>query len=302
MTAVEVFAPAKINLTLHVTGQRDDGYHLLDSLVTFGPAGDTLRLSQAAAFSITVNGPEAAGVPDDMSNLALRAAKLVRGERGATLHLEKHLPAASGIGGGSADAAAAVRGALLLEDPAAVDLMAFGPEILVETRLRPLLGLGADIPMCLLPRPLRARGVGEKITFTDLPPLVALLVNPRVPVPTGAVFAALETPDNAPMPETLPVFPDAAALIDWLATQRNDLEAPALTVAPAIAEVLAKLRASPGCGLARMSGSGATCFGLFLDQSEAMRAGEAIAAAHPGWWLAGGLMGNYMAKAMPRLT
>lgn len=299
---VEVFAPAKVNLTLHITGRRDDGYHLIDSLVTFGPAGDTLRVNESAAFSLAVDGPEAEGVPDDMSNLALRAAKIMRGDRGAALHLTKHLPAASGIGGGSADAAAAVRAALLLEDAAALELAAFGPDILLETRFRPLLDLGADVPMCLLPRPLRARGIGEKVAFADFPPLVALLVNPCVPVPTGAVFAALETADNAPMPETLPAFPDAATLIDWLTLQRNDLEAPALTVAPAIADVLGVLRSSPGCRLARMSGSGATCFGLFLEQSEAIAAGEAIRAAYPGWWLAGGVMGDYLGKALPRVT
>jgi len=299
---VEVFAPAKVNLTLHITGRRSDGYHLIDSLVTFGPAGDFVSMTGADGVSITVDGPEARGVPADETNLAARAAKIVRLGKGTALTITKHLPAASGIGGGSADAAAAVRAALLLEDPAQTTLAAFGPDILLETRFRPLLDLGADIPMCLLPRPLRALGIGEKITFADVPPLVALLVNPRVPVPTGAVFAALETPDNAPMPETLPAFPDAATLIDWLGTQRNDLEVPALTVAPAIADVLGVLRASPGCRLARMSGSGATCFGLFLEQAEAIAAGEAILAAYPGWWLAGGMMGDYLGKALPRVT
>jgi len=298
---VEVFAPAKVNLTLHITGRRADGYHLIDSLVTFGPAGDVLRLADAEDFGIAVDGPEATGVPADDSNLALQAARLLRRERGTVLTLTKHLPAASGIGGGSADAAAAARGAVALEDRVGAELAPLGPDLLDETNIRPLLDLGADIPMCLLPRPLRARGIGERIAFAELPPLAALLVNPRVPVPTGEVFHALQSPDNAPMPEALPAFPDAAALIDWLATQRNDLETPALTVAPAIADVLATLRASPGCRLARMSGSGATCFGLFLDRSAADAAGGTIRAAHPGWWVAGGMLGDYLERSLPRV-
>ncbi len=302
MTTVDVFAPAKVNLTLHITGKRADGYHLLDSLVAFGPAGDFLTMRDAAKSAIRVDGPEADGVPADAANLALRAAKIARLAKGADIHLTKHLPAASGIGGGSSDAAAAVRAALALEDPAASTFAAFGPDILLETRFRPLLDLGADISMCLLPRPLRAQGIGEKVSFVDLPPLTALLVNPRVPVPTGAVFAALTNPDNPPMPEEMPQFGDAAALIDWLSLQRNDLETPALTVAPAIEQVLAVLRDSQGCGLARMSGSGATCFGLFHTEEDAMVAGDAIQAEHPDWWLAGGTIGDYLVKAMPRIT
>lgn len=294
MTTVDVFAPAKVNLTLHITGKRADGYHLIDSLVAFGPAGDFLKVEKGDGVSLSVDGPEADGVPTDESNLALRAFAALPLHKRGNINLTKHVPAASGIGGGSADAAAAVRAALAMEDPTASTFAAFGPDVLLETKFRPLLDLGADIPMCLLPRPLRARGIGEKVSFVDLPPLTALLVNPRVPVPTKDVFAALATPNNSPMPEALPGFANAAALIDWLASQRNDLEAPAMKIAPAIGKVLGILREAPGCGLARMSGSGATCFGLFLSEEAAMAAGNAIQANHPEWWLAGGTMGDYV--------
>ncbi|MEL7461246.1 MAG: 4-(cytidine 5'-diphospho)-2-C-methyl-D-erythritol kinase [Pseudomonadota bacterium] len=302
MTTVDVFAPAKVNLTLHITGRRPDGYHLIDSLVAFGPAGDFLKVKDGAQASLRVDGPEADGVPTNAANLALQAFLALRRDAGVELQLTKHLPAASGIGGGSADAAAAVRAALAMEDPAASTFAAFGPDALLETKFRPLLDLGADIPMCLLPRPLRARGIGEKVEFAKLPPLITLLVNPRVPVPTGDVFAALDTPDNPPMPDILPEFADASSLIDWLSGQRNDLQAAALTVAPAIGDVLCVLNNSPGCGLARMSGSGATCFGLFANEEDAMAAGNAIQANHPDWWLAGGMMGDYLEKAMPLIT
>ncbi len=302
MTTASVFAPAKINLTLHVTGRRTDGYHLLDSLVAFAPVGDHLELSDGNTLSLTVEGPEAQGVPADMDNLALRAADLVRLGRGTTITLTKNLPAASGIGGGSADAAASVRAALMLEDDAGSEILALGPEILVDTRLRPLLGLGADIPMCLLPAPLRARGIGEKITFHTLPPLPAVLVNPRRMVPTGAVFAALKGRDNPPMPETLPDFADADALIGWLATQRNDLEAPAIEVAPVIADVLSILSQTEGCQLARMSGSGATCFGLYPDEDQARAAAAWLGTAHPDWWVVGGVLGDMSGRAMPQIS
>ena len=303
MTTVRVFAPAKINLTLHVTGRREDGYHLLDTLVAFAPVGDRLTIQPGNILSLTVEGPERAGVPADMENLALRAAMLASWGRGAAMVLEKILPAASGIGGGSSDAAAAFRGMLCFGDPgeAPADTAWAMPEVISETHARALLDLGADVPMCLMPRPLRARGIGEKLDFIDLPPLPAVLVNPRVPVPTGEVFGRLETPSNAPMPEALPEFADAGSLIEWLAGQRNDLEAPATATAPIIEDVLASIRAAEGCGLARMSGSGATCFGLFADIEAAQAAVEALRTSHENWWIAGGLLGDQMARAMPRV-
>ena len=302
MTTVSVFAPAKVNLTLHVTGRRDDGYHLLDSLVAFAPVGDRVTLRPGTALSLTVEGPEAAGVPADMGNLALRAAALAAPGRGAALVLEKHLPAASGIGGGSSDAAAAFRGMLAL---AARDAPAARPGAMpddaIEPHARALLALGADVPMCLCPAPQRARGIGERLERVDLPPVPAVLVNPRVSVATPAVFAALDRRDNPAMPDTLPDLADAPALIAFLATCRNDLQAPAISVAPVIAEVLDRLGATGGCGLARMSGSGATCFGLYETELAAQAALERLHRDHPGWWVAGGVLGDQSRAALPRI-
>ena len=299
MQSVSVFAPAKVNLTLHVTGRRDDGYHLLDSLVAFAPVGDVLRMGLYDVSSITVEGPEAAGVPADMDNLALRAAAQTLGAQGVAMTLTKRLPAASGIGGGSSDAAAAIRGALALMENADFARILGGEDAVLEKFGRSVLGLGADVPMCLFPKPLRARGIGEKIAFASLPPLPAVLVNPRVAVSTAEVFRALPSRDNPPMPDALPRFDTAGALIGWLATQRNDMEGAARRLAPEIGAVLATLAGAPGCGLARMSGSGATCFGLFAEIEDAQRATRRIREAHPEWWVAGGLLGDQVERAMP---
>ena len=271
--AVEGFAPAKVNLALHVTGRRDDGYHLLDSLVVFADVGDRLTAAPDAVLSLAVTGPRAAGVPVDAGNLVLRAAALLGHGRGARIVLEKHLPAAAGIGGGSSDAAAALRmlarlWGVALPDPAAV------------------LTLGADVPVCLHARPARMRGIGESLTpLPDLPPFWMVLVNPGVPVPTGPVFAALARRDNAPLPPSLPRLADAVALANWLGACRNDLEPPARALVPAVGQALAALAGQPGCLLARMSGSGATCFGLFATASGAAAAAAALKAAAPGWWV-----------------
>ncbi len=272
---VTVSAPAKVNLALHVTGRRSDGYHLLDTLVAFADIGDTLTLRRASAPALTVSGPEAAGAPPGPDNLVARAIAAAPLPDGAAVaaHLVKRLPAAAGIGGGSADAAAALRGmqALGAAPPS--------PEAVAA--------LGADVPMCLAGRPLRARGIGEEMAaLAGLPEMAAVLVNPRVPVATPDVFAALACRENAPMPCDLPRWPDARALAGWLATQRNDLEAPALAVAPVVGCVLEALGGQDGCLLARMSGSGATCFGLFADVETAGAAAARLAAARPGWWVA----------------
>lgn len=262
-------APAKVNLTLHVTGRREDGYHLLDSLVAFATTWDRVTVAPAPVSALRVTGPRAAGVPEGPENLVLRAAALM----GVTVEitLEKHLPAAAGIGGGSSDAAATLRALSRLTGRAP-------PGALV---------LGADLPVCLLGRAARMRGIGEEVRpVADLPALDAVLVNPGLPVATPAVFAALARRDNPPMPDPLPRWPDAAALIGWLGQQRNDLEGPAAAACPAIGTVLEALRQSGGCALARMSGSGATCFGLFPDASQADAAAARIAARHPGWWVA----------------
>lgn len=259
-------APAKINLALHVTGRRADGYHLLDSIVAFAATGDRLRVTQAAAPVLRVTGPFANAVPTGAENLCLRAAALAG--VAAEIRLEKHLPVASGIGGGSADAAAVLR-ALARQGVPLPD----APE-----------RLGADVPVCLAGRPARMRGVGERLDpLPTLPGLAMVLVNPGLPLSTPAVFARLEQRENPPLPD-LPAGLDPAAFIAWLRGCRNDLEAPAITLAPQIAEVLDALRAQ-GARLARMSGSGATCFGLFARPADAEAAATALAQARPGWWV-----------------
>jgi len=288
--AISVSAPAKINLTLHVTGQRADGYHLLDSLVVFGGAQDLIRIEPADVLSLTVDGPEAAAVPADMGNLVLQVARLLGPDRGARITLTKSLPVASGIGGGSADAAATVRGLLRLWQIAdggpAADraLRAIGPGVLA---------LGADIPVCLQSRPARMRGIGEDLAaLPPLPPLPAVLVNPRLPVSTPAVFRRLTEKANTPMPLDIPAFATVAAFAGWLQGQRNDLQAAARALQPAVGTVLDALGDCAGCLLARMSGSGATCFGLFADVSAAQGAAERLRRDWPGWWIADGMLGE----------
>ncbi len=263
----EVFAPAKINLTLHVTGQRADGYHLLDSLVVFADIGDRITAQRAPETSLTVTGPMSQGVPTSPENLALRAA--ARMEIPVALTLEKHLPAAAGIGGGSSDAAATLRALSALSGtPLPADLG---------------LSLGADVPVCTLARAATMRGIGEDIAPVDgLPPLPAVLVNPRVDVSTPSVFHALASKTNPAM-EIIPQGTDIRTFSDWLATQRNDLEPPARALAP---EINATLSALSDALCARMSGSGATCFGLYPTQDAAHAAATRIRTAHPGWWVA----------------
>ena len=271
MTATER-APAKINLTLHVTGQRPDGYHLLDSLVVFAAYGDSLTAGPSQGLSLAVTGPEASGLKAGPENLVWRAAQLM-GAPDVALVLHKHLPLASGIGGGSADAAACLR------------LLARLTDRPMPARARALV-LGADVPVCLRPVACRMQGVGEAVKpLPACPDFWMVLVNPRVEVSTPQVFRALAQRRNPPMPETLPRWPDAAALFDWLAGQRNDLQAPACVLVPEVAQVLNALSDTEGCAIARMSGSGATCFGLYARQSEAEAAAALLAAARPEWWV-----------------
>lgn len=269
---VEAFAPAKLNLALHVTGRRGDGYHLIDSLVAFADVGDRLAVAPAAALELSVRGPRAAGCPADAGNLVWRAARALDPAAGARITLEKHLPAAAGLGGGSSDAAAALRAlALLWGRPCPAPAAA--------------LPLGADVPVCLAAQTARMTGIGEVLApAPDLPPAFVVLANPGVALPTAAVFAALARRDNAPMPPGLPRLADAEALGAFLRTLRNDLAAPAEALAPAIAEARGALAARPGCLLARMTGSGATVFGLFADRRQARAAAAAL--ARPGWWVA----------------
>lgn len=265
---VSAFAPAKVNLTLHVTGQRADGYHLLDSFVCFADTGDLVTVAFADELSLTVTGPRAVGVPTDGSNLVFKAARLLDPTRTAHITLDKHLPAASGIGGGSSDAAATLRAlSELWEVP------------LPETTI----ALGADVPVCLHPMALRMQGVGDVLTpVAPLPETHAVLVNPGVDVPTPAVFSTLKAKDNPPM-ENVPLFPDVPALAHWLTGQRNDLQAPAIAQAPVILDVLDALND----GLfAAMSGSGATCFALYTSAAEAQAKAEDLTKDQPDWWVA----------------
>ncbi|WP_321339514.1 4-(cytidine 5'-diphospho)-2-C-methyl-D-erythritol kinase [Breoghania sp.] len=274
-------APAKVNLALHVTGRRADGYHELDTIAAFPPLGDTLEASPAPELSLTLKGPFAGDLTADGDNLVLRTARALQHafaiEDGAALVLEKRLPVASGIGGGSADAAAALR--LLCQ------LWEIDSEI---SRLHGIAaGLGADVPMCLTSRPLRARGIGENLTpLGPFPQAGLLLVNPRIEVSTPAVFRKLESRENAPIGDIPRSFDSASRLADFLRTTRNDLEAPAILEAEPIATVLKALNALPDALLARMSGSGATCFAIFDDAPSAARAAAVLQQAQPGWWIA----------------
>ncbi len=281
---IRVEAPAKLNLYLHVTGRRADGYHELDSLVTFTALADTLEIAPADSLALTVSGPFSRDL-EAGNNLATRAAAALAEKLGrpadVQIALHKRLPvgagpAAAGLGGGGADAAAVLRGL--------VRLWRLGPGHADDLR-EIALGLGADVPVCLDSRAAYMAGIGEALsTPPPLPPCGVLLVNPGVPVPTGAVFAARRGPFSA-ADRFCETPADAAALASLLRARRNDLEPPARAQVPEIDRVLARLAAAPGCLLARMTGSGGTCFGLFADEAAAADAAGAIARERPGWWV-----------------
>ena len=280
---VREFAPAKVNLCLHVTGRRADGYHLLDSLVVFADVGDELTFKQAHSLAIEMSGPFASALDAPSDNLIFKAAELLgNGVPGATVSLTKSLPVAAGIGGGSADAAASLRGLKRL-----YELEALEADHLDEIAL----ALGADVPACLRSRALRMAGIGEDIAeIQEFPALPAVLVNPGVPVPTGPIFKALglEQPSTAGSgldDLTQQRFSSVDDVVDWLGAQRNDLQAPAITLAPEVGQVLDALNAEESCRLARMSGSGATCFGLFGTDDEAAACAARLALANPSWWV-----------------
>jgi 4-diphosphocytidyl-2-C-methyl-D-erythritol kinase len=264
-------APAKLNLALHVTGLRADGYHLLDSLVVFAGVGDRVTVAHADRLSLTITGPMAAGLTVGDDNLCLRAAQAM-GNQGAAITLDKVLPVASGIGGGSSDAAATLRALSRL----------WGLPLPADRGLT----LGADVPVCLDPRPLRMTGIGEGLATVSLPPAWVVLANPGRAVSTATVFKALTRKDNPPLPRTLPRLTTAADLAAFLMMTRNDLEGPATAALPVIATVRQALSAQSGCLFARMSGSGATCFGLFSDPLTAAAAARRLQAAQPDWWIA----------------
>ncbi len=267
---LRAFAPAKINLSLHILGRRDDGYHNLESLVVFADVGDTLSAVPADNWSLTVDGPFASalkGIPA-ADNLVLKAGRAVQ-DAPMAFHLTKNLPIAAGLGGGSTDAAAAIR---MLATPTA-------EAITIAT------GLGADVPMCLVRQPLWASGIGGALAPATLPlPLHIVLVNANVPVATVDVFGALARPKRNPIKRPSS-FGGFDTLLAFLNTCDNDLTVAAIAQAPVIQEVMNALDAQDGCGLARLSGSGATCFGLFATQADAGAAALALKAAHENWWV-----------------
>ncbi len=274
-------APAKINLALHVTGRRDDGYHLLDSLAVFTRFGDRLEVEPAERDEFSVSGRYVAGLPLDGDNLvvkardALRHAAGTRQTRPVAIRLEKNLPIASGVGGGSSDAAAVLNGLARL----------WGLDIDRAGLARIGLALGADLPMCLEAKPLIARGIGDELSpLPAFPALALVLVNPGVAVSTPDVFKALARRDSEALPP-LPKRLDFHGVRNWLETTRNDLEGAARSIQPAIGEALKALDRA-GAGFTRMSGSGATCFGLFETGNVAKRAAIEIRGRHPDWFVA----------------
>lgn len=274
------FAPAKINLYLHVTGKRADGYHLLDSLVVFADVGDRLSFQPDDKLSLTLIGPNGPFLSTNDDNIVLRAAKKLAEKLGrepkAAITLEKLLPVAAGIGGGSADAAATLRGLLALwgEQLDAKSLSALG------------LTLGADVPVCLAGRAMQMAGIGEQLlSAVKLPPAWLVLVNPRIALSTPMVFKTRIPSFTPAAPFTAPPK-DAQHLAEQLRTRKNDLSQAAESLEPTIGMMLSTINATPNCLLARMSGSGATCFGLYGSAVHAEQAAALITAQHPDWWVA----------------
>jgi len=276
-------APAKVNLTLRVLGRRSDGYHEIESLVAFAEFGDRLRFSPGGGLRLAVDGPTAAKAGDIDSNLVLKAAREVTARHGGltlgAFRLDKRLPVAAGLGGGSADAAAALR--LIAR---AKGLKRDDPQLHAAAR-----ATGADVPVCLDPRPRIMRGIGDVLSEPlALPTLPAVLVNPGIAVATTEVFAGWAS-GSAPSPKSefsaLETLPTYEALLEFLLAQSNDLERPAIALAPVIADVVAALRDSAGCKMARMSGSGATCFALYASAAAAQKAAKSLRGKFPNWWI-----------------
>jgi 4-diphosphocytidyl-2-C-methyl-D-erythritol kinase len=281
-------APAKVNLSLRVLGRRADGYHELESLVAFAKSGaacsDRLSFAPGGRLALTVSGLRATQAGEATDNLVLKAASALKARIAnaalGAFHLDKSLPIAAGLGGGSADAAAALRLIARANGIAGDD-----PRIHEAAR-----ATGADVPVCLDPRPRLMRGIGEKLSGPlILPPLPAVLVNPGTALATKLVFAGWTPAAKPVVAFDLGVVTEGTSpdrFLQYLATQPNDLEDAAIALAPAIADVLTALRALPGCRLARMSGSGATCFGLFSSAAAAMAAAADLQAKQSGWWIA----------------
>ncbi len=272
---INELARAKINLCLHVTGQRDDGYHLLDSIVVFADIGDQITVVPSDVFSLIINGPFASDLCAGEDNLVIKAARLyAKNCKGAAITLTKNLPVASGIGGGSADAAATLRamsrltGAALPQDAG--------------------LSLGADVPVCLQSTPCRMEGIGELIKpIKDMADIAAVLVCPNVSVATSSVFQAIKSKDNPPIPQ----HSDGQDLSAFLHQQRNDLEKPSIALMHEIGQCLDQIKQT-GASLARMSGSGATCFGLFESGIAAQNAAQSLSNSYPDWWVKPCILGG----------
>ena len=285
-------APAKVNLTLRVFGRRADGYHDIESLAAFADVGDRLALTPGDALTLTVVGPSAAQTGAEADNLVTKAARAlaarIPGLCAGAFRLQKNLPVAAGLGGGSADAAAALR--LLAK---ANKLAPDDPRLRDAAR-----ATGADVPVCLDPRARLMRGIGEILSAPlPLPRLHALLVNPGVAVPTKLVFSGWRPSANpiraldSTADFAVPKMQNEDQFLDWLASEANDLEVSAIALEPAVAEVLASLRAATGCRLARMSGSGATCFALFASAAETATASQKLRKRFPDWWISETVLG-----------
>lgn len=272
---INELARAKINLCLHVTGQRADGYHLLDSIVVFADIGDQILVKPNDGFSLTINGPFAQGLSAGDDNLVLQAARLFsKNSKGAAITLTKNLPVASGIGGGSADAAATLRAmARMTGAPLPVDAG---------------LSLGADVPVCLQSTSCQMQGIGEQITpFSGIPKLATVLVCPKAGVATSSIFSAIKGKENPPVSK----WAANQDIYAYLRQQRNDLETPAKALVKKIGPCLDEIK-DEGASLVRMSGSGATCFGLFETQLDAQQAARALSDKHPEWWVKACSLGN----------
>jgi 4-diphosphocytidyl-2-C-methyl-D-erythritol kinase len=282
-------APAKVNLTLRVLGRRNDGYHEIESLVAFAELGDSLRFAPADTLALTVRGPHAAQAGAGPDNLVLKAARAlatrIPGIRLGAFELQKRLPVAAGLGGGSADAAAALRLLARVNNIAGDDARLFDAAG----------STGADVPVCLDLRTRVMRGIGEIVSAPlDLPALPTVLANPGVALATKSVFAGWTSGSARVEPFDIAVAAKVTSreqLLQLLSAQANDLEGAAIALAPAIAEVLGALRELAGCRLARMSGSGATCFGLFSSAAEAIVAAKTLSGKYPNWWVRASALG-----------
>lgn len=275
-------ARAKVNLTLHIKGKRPDGYHELESLVVFADFSDELVFTPASEDSLSLEGPFAGLV--DGENLVLKAKRAVASWLGVSIsgdfRLKKSIPVAAGLGGGSSDAAAAIRALLKVYDSAGN----------AKTFIKQSAAIGADVPVCLQNSAAWMRGLGERVTpVPGLTPLPALLVNPRIKLSTAAVFKTLNAkplqPEEAGPPPSFPGWRNPREAAVWLNEGRNDLEAPAIALEPAVKNVLDALRRLDGCMLSRLSGSGPTCFGIFLSQDAAAEAASEMRRSYPNWWV-----------------